>query len=120
MSRMSEIHAGVWAFAGPAQAALDFTETTFDAAHKGEFADQVHGHTWHVRIYWPAEACCDARYMHDRLTGVVSEWDHTLLDGKVEPNNYGVCKAVAERISGLSKIRVWRGGKVPCGAEVVL
>lgn len=101
-------------------AALDFTETTFDAAHKGEFADQVHGHTWHVRIYWPAEPCCDARDMHDRLTDVLAEWDHTLLDGKVEPTNYGVCKAVAERIPGLSKVRVWRGGKVPCGAEVVL
>lgn len=99
---------------------FDFTETVFDAAHKGAFADEVHGHTWHVRIYWPAEPCCDARDMHARLNDVVAAWDHTLLDGKVEPTNYGVCKAVAERISGLSMVEVWRGGKVPCGARLVV
>lgn len=96
---------------------LEFTSSSFDASHRGQFADELHGHTWHVRIFWPAEPIIDARLMLQRLNACLSQWDHCILDGKVTPTNYGVAKAVGARIAGLSMVEVWREGRVPCGAR---
>lgn len=101
--------------------AYDFTETTFDAAHKGEFAEQVHGHTWNVRIWWPASPPKDARFMHARLRQYLeAAFDHRLLDDVIDdPTNYGVAKAIAQLMgSDIKVIEVWRGGAVPCGVRL--
>lgn len=99
---------------------FDFTETVFSASHRGDFAEELHGHTFYVRVYWPAEPCRDAREVHAALVRVLDAFDHSTLDGKVEPTNYGVCKAIASRLTGLSKVEVWRDGRVPCGAQLII
>lgn len=101
--------------------ALDWTETTFDAAHKGEFAEQVHGHTWHVRIFWAAEPARDARFMHARLRQYLeAAFEHRLLDDVIaDPTNYGVAKALLQLMGDdITVIEVWRGGICPCGVRV--
>lgn len=101
--------------------ALDWTETTFDAAHKGDFAEQVHGHTWHVRIFWAAEPVRDARFMHARLRQYLeAAFEHRLLDDVIaEPTNYGVAKALLQLMGNdITVIEVWRGGICPCGVRV--
>ena len=102
---------------------LDFTEASFDAAHKGEYADQVHGHTWFVRIFWPAEPPKDARFMHARLRQYLeAAFDHRMLDDVIpDPTNYGVAKALSGLMGDDIKIiEVWRAGSVPCGARIEL
>lgn len=99
---------------------LDWTETTFDAAHKGEYAEQIHGHTWHVRVWWPAFPPKDARFMHARLRQYLeAAFDHRLLDDIIPvPTNYGVAKALSQLMGDdIHRIDVWRGGSVPCGAR---
>lgn len=98
---------------------LDYTDAVFDAAHKGEYADEFHGHTWNVRVFWMAIDRIDARLINAKLKDVLSEWDHKTLDGKVDPTNYGVALAVLEKINEIVKVKVWRGGVVPCGAEAL-
>lgn len=101
--------------------ALDWTETTFDAAHKGEFAEQIHGHTWHVRIFWAAKPVRDARFMHARLRQYLeAAFEHRLLDDVItEPTNYGVAKALLQLMGDdITVIEVWRGGICPCGVRV--
>ena len=102
--------------------ALDFTDSSFDAAHKGEYAEQVHGHTWFVRVFWPAHPPKDARFMHARLRQYLeAAFDHRLLDDVCEPTNYGVAKAIAQLMGDdIKRIVVWREGGVPCGAELTL
>lgn len=95
---------------------MEWADATFDASHIGKYADQMHGHTWFVRAFWPAEPETDARTVRAQLVSVLDQWDHTVLDGKVDPTNYGVAKAVAERIQIVTAVAVWRGGRVPCGA----
>lgn len=98
--------------------AVDFADVVFDAAHKGDFANRIHGHTWNVRGYWPAHPVKDAREVHSDLNAAVEPWDHSALDGQVEPTNAGVARAVLEKLPYLVAVKVWRGGKVPCGAYV--
>lgn len=107
---------------GESGRAHDFTETTFDAAHKGEYAEQVHGHTWHVRVFWPADPPRDARFMHAQLRQYIeAAFEHRLLDDICTPTNYGVAKALARLMGEQIKIiEVWRGGMMPCGARIEL
>ncbi len=97
----------------------DWTWSSFDAAHKGEYAEQLHGHTWFVKVYWPAHPPKDARFMHERLNQYLeAAFDHRCLDDVIDdPTNYGVAKAVAQLMGDdVKKIEVWREGRVPCGA----
>jgi len=95
-----------------------FTSSSFDASHRGQFADEVHGHTWFVEIGWETVGGgIDAREMHRRLNECLDQWDHKVLDGLVEPTNEGVALAISEQIAGLSEVTVWRKGRVPCGAH---
>jgi 6-pyruvoyl-tetrahydropterin synthase len=102
--------------------ALDFTDSSFDAAHKGEYAEQVHGHTWFVRVFWPASPPKDARFMNARLRQYLeAAFDHRLLDDVCEPTNYGVAKAIAQLMGDdIKRIDVWRKGAVPCGTTITL
>ncbi len=95
---------------------VSFTSSSFDASHRGQFADEVHGHTWFVEIGWTGELV-DARIMHRRLNDCLDQWDHKMLDGLVEPTSEGVARAISEQIAGLSEVTVWRKGRVPCGAH---
>lgn len=100
---------------------FDWTETTFDAAHKGEYAEQVHGHTWHVRVEWECHPPRDARFMHARLRQYLeASFEHRLLDDVIdEPTNYGVAKALLSIMGDdITAISVWRPGMVPCGARI--
>lgn len=94
----------------------EYVTSSFDASHKGQFGQHVHGHTWWVRVHWAAEPVRDARLMLQRLNACLSQWDHCTLDGKVTPTNYGVAKAVGERMAHVVRVEVWREGRVPCGA----
>lgn len=103
--------------------AYDFTTGSFDAAHKGEYAEQFHGHTWHVRIFWPAEPSKDAIFMKARLRQYLeAAFDHRMLDDVVpDPTNFGVAKALAQLMGDdIKKIVVWRDGHVDCGCELTL
>jgi 6-pyruvoyl-tetrahydropterin synthase len=100
---------------------LDYTESSFDAAHKGEYAQQIHGHTWFVRIFWPASPPKDARFMHSRLRQYLeAAFDHRMLDDVIEdPTNIGVARAIWQLMGDdLQRIQVWRGGACPCGATI--
>lgn len=103
--------------------ALDFTDGSFDAAHKGEYAEQFHGHTWFVRIFWPAHPPKDARFMHARLRQYLeAALDHRMLDDVTDdPTNHGVAKIIAQLMGDdIKKVVVWRKGAVPCGTELTL
>lgn len=95
---------------------VSFTSSSFDASHRGQFADEIHGHTWFVEIGWTGELV-DARIMNRRLNDCLDQWDHKMLDGLVEPTNEGVALAISQQIAGLSEVTVWRKGRVPCGAH---
>ena len=101
--------------------ALDFTDGSFDAAHKGQFAEQVHGHTWKVRIFWNANPPRDAKFMKARLRQYLeAAFDHRMLDDVIDdPTNFGVAKALLALMGPeILKIIVWRDGNVDCGVEV--
>lgn len=102
--------------------ALDWTESSFDAAHKGEYADQVHGHTWWVAVGWPCVPPKNAEFMKARLDQYLeAAFDHRLLDDVVpDPTNYGVARAILQLMGDdIKKIVVWREGRVPCKAEII-
>jgi 6-pyruvoyl-tetrahydropterin synthase len=102
-------------------AELDYTEASFDAAHKGEYAEQVHGHTWFVRIYWPSSPPKDARFMQARLKQYLeAAFDHRMLDDVIDdPTNIGVARAIWQLMGDdLKRIQVWRSGNCPCGALI--
>lgn len=101
---------------------MDWTQSSFDAAHKGEYADQVHGHTWFVKIEWPANPPKDARFMKARLDQYLeAAFDHRLLDDVIDdPTNYGVAKAILQLMGDdIKRIDVWREGRCPCGAYII-
>lgn len=98
---------------------VEWTEASFEAAHHGPFGDQIHGHTWHVRIFWPSLPQVDARWMLAKLSATIEAWDHTLLDDKVTPTNYGVAVAIGDAMPDVTQVEVWRGGRQPCGARFV-
>ncbi len=93
-----------------------FVRSSFDASHKGPFADQIHGHTWFVEIGWQGDLI-NAWSMRAQLENCLAEWDHKMLDGRVEPTNEGVAQAIADKIAGLSEVTVWREGRLQCGAR---
>ena len=95
---------------------MEYTSSVFEATHTGPFADEMHGHLWNVRIYWPALPIQDARWMNVRLESVLNRWDHHVLDGLVEPTNYGIAKAISDEMPDVVRVDVWREGRVPCGA----
>jgi len=97
----------------------DFTSDSFCADHYDMATGHRHGHTWHVEIYWPAEPFVDARLLREKLTSLTGIWDHRVLEevGIPESTNYGVARAVSAAIPGLSRVRVSRSGKTPCGCE---
>lgn len=64
-----------------------------------------------------AEPTRDAALMRQRLDACLSQWDHCTLDGKVDPpTNYGVAKAIGERVQHVVRVEVWREGRLDCGA----
>jgi len=93
-----------------------FVSSSFDASHQGPFADQVHGHTWFVEIGWQGDLV-NAWSMRAQLENCLAQWDHKMLDGRVEPTNEGVAQAIADQIAGLSEVTVWREGRLRCGAR---
>lgn len=93
------------------------TTACFEASHCGEYADEIHGHLWWVRIYWLGEPRVNVETMNERLVSCLNQWDHKLLDGLVDPTNEGVAEAVAKQIAGLSQVKVWREGRLHCGAR---
>ncbi len=99
-------------------AGLEWTEDSFDATHLGPFGDEYHGHTWFVRIWWPAEPLVDVRWMQARLATTLNPWDHHALDGLIDPpTNYGVALAISKAMPDVVRVDVWRKGRVPCGAR---
>lgn len=99
---------------------FDWTEASFDAAHKGQYADEVHGHTWNVRAYWPAEHRRDALEVHRDLVSLLRDrLCHRMLDGICEPTNVGVGRFVLGHLPVATTVEVWRVGPCPCGARVV-
>lgn len=117
------VHSGLTASIPVAAGGQDFghvewAESTFDAIHTGPFGEALHGHTWFVRIYWPAQPLKDARWMLAQLETVLAQnFDHTSIDWLGHPSNYDVAKAIGERLTEVSAVEVWRGGRVPCGAR---
>lgn len=102
--------------------AMDCTQSSFDAAHKGEYADQVHGHTWFVSIEWPCALRKNVIFMKARLDQYLeAAFDHRLLDDVIDdPTNYGVAKAILQLMGDdIKRIDVWREGKVPCRAYII-
>ena len=98
----------------------DFTEATFDAAHAA-FGNPVHGHTWFVRVYWDIAAARDAQVVHTKLSTILDAWHHTNLNDQegLDPTNSGVASAILHLMGDFIKgVRVWRAGRVPCGAEI--
>jgi 6-pyruvoyl-tetrahydropterin synthase len=97
-----------------------FTSSSFDASHRGPFANEIHGHTWFVEIGWKGPAHgprVNAIEMKAKLDACLDQWDHKVLDDIIEPTNEGVAQAVGEQIAGLSEVTVWRKGRVPCRAR---
>lgn len=94
-----------------------FTTACFEASHRGEYANEVHGHLWFVSIGWPGEPQINVCTMNKRLTACLDQWDHKMLDGLVEPTNEGIAAAIRKQIAGLSEVEVWRGGRVPSRAR---
>src|SRR5262245_37702047 len=98
----------------------DFTEAAFCANHNDVLTRELHGHTWRVRIYWHVQPFRDARILHAWLTGVLGRWDCKSLEesGIAPATNYGVAKTIAQLGPELTRVIVWRDGRVPCGCEV--
>lgn len=97
---------------------VEWVESSFDAIHTGPFGEAVHGHTWFVRICWPAKPTKDARWMLAQLESVLhSKFDHASIDWLGRPTNYDVARSIGESLSEVTLVEVWRGGRVPCGAR---
>jgi 6-pyruvoyl-tetrahydropterin synthase len=99
----------------------DFTRASFDAAHKGEYAEQIHGHTWWVEIEWDANPPRNAIFMNAKLKQYLeASFDHRLLDDVIpDPTNIGVARALLSLMGDeILKIKVWRDGNCPCGAKI--
>lgn len=99
---------------------VSFTSSSFDASHRGQFADEIHGHTWFVEIGWTGDVHgprINAVEMKAKLDACLDQWDHKILDCLIEPTNEGVALAISEQIAGLSEVTVWRKGRVPCRAR---
>ena len=97
----------------------DFTEADFCANHNDVVSGEPHGHTWRVRIYWAAEPFRDARILHAWLTSLLGQWDCKSLEEQgIQPTtNFGLASAIVRLGPQLTRVKVFRGGRVPCGSE---
>ena len=69
-----------------------------------------------MEIGWQGDLI-NAWSMRARLENCLAQWDHKLLDGRVEPTNEGVAQAIADQIAGLTEVTVWRKGRLECRAR---
>lgn len=51
----------------------------FAASHRDPRDGALHGHTWEVTAWWPAEPWRDARVLQETLKGVLVGFDHKEL-----------------------------------------
>lgn len=97
----------------------DSTEATFCADHNDVMSGKRHGHTWRVEIFWAAEPFRDARILHAWLTNLLDQWDCKSLEEQgVKPaTNFGLASTILRLGPQLTRVRVSRGGRVPCSSE---
>jgi len=83
---------------------LTWADAHFCAAHRSDDG-RLHGHTWRVRAYWPADGT-DVLLRQAMLRELLTGFDHAELEHELRRAE-AIAEAVGMRL-GCAQVDVWR------------